>query len=197
MSGVAMTGAESTRPLGERGGLRLAIRPRAERSTGCLIREPHSPDLIAGVRIEPLRLWPDDRGYFLEVMRRGRGLTAGLDTSSLQVSCALSYPGTIKALHYHFEQTDLWAPVEGQLQVCLYDLRAESASFGACNTLYAGALQPWQILIPPGVGHGYKVIGPQAAVLVYVTDRFYNPADEGRIPYNDPGVNYDWETQHK
>ncbi|MBI3664966.1 MAG: dTDP-4-dehydrorhamnose 3,5-epimerase family protein [Acidobacteria bacterium] len=173
------------------------MRPRAERNIGSLIREPGSPDLIAGVRIEPLRLWPDDRGYFLEVMRRGRGLTAGVDTASLQVSCALSYAGTIKALHYHFEQTDLWVPVEGQFQVCLFDLRAGSPSFGACNTLFAGTLQPWQILIPPGVGHGYKVIGPQSAVLVYVTDRFYNPDDEGRIPYNDPGVNYDWEMQHK
>ena len=28
-------------------------------------------------------------------------------------------------------------------------------------------------------------------------DRFYNPDDEGRIPYNDPRLSYDWETQHK
>ena len=30
-----------------------------------------------------------------------------------------------------------------------------------------------------------------------MTDRFYNPQDEGRIPYNDPAINYDWETQKK
>jgi dTDP-4-dehydrorhamnose 3,5-epimerase-like enzyme len=30
-----------------------------------------------------------------------------------------------------------------------------------------------------------------------MTDKFYNPADEGRTPYNQPGINYDWETQHK
>ena len=53
------------------------------------------------------------------------------------------------------------------------------------------------MLIPPGVAHGYKVIGGDEALLVYLTDRFYNPKDEGRIPYNDPGINYDWETQHK
>ena len=34
-------------------------------------------------------------------------------------------------------------------------------------------------------------------MLVYMTDRFYNPQDEGRIPYNDPSINYDWETQKK
>jgi dTDP-4-dehydrorhamnose 3,5-epimerase-like enzyme len=30
-----------------------------------------------------------------------------------------------------------------------------------------------------------------------MTDRCYNPADEGRIAYNDPQVGYDWELQHK
>jgi len=65
------------------------------------------------------------------------------------------------------------------------------------NTLYVGALRPWHVLIPPGVAHGYKVIGGQECLLVYLTDRFYNPADEGRIPYDDPGINYDWETQRK
>jgi len=186
-----------SRLLGESNGIRLAVRPRAGRNTGALIRELNSPELIEGVRIEWLRLHPDDRGYFLEVIRLGAGLCAQLGTANLQISSALSYPGTIKALHYHFEQTDLWSPVHGQLQVCLFDLREDSATFGACNTLYIGALQPWQVLIPPGVGHGYKVLGTEPAVLVYVTNRFYNPADEGRLAYNDPEVNYDWETQHK
>ena len=32
---------------------------------------------------------------------------------------------------------------------------------------------------------------------VYLTDRTYNPEDEGRLPYDDPGIAYDWETQRK
>ncbi len=63
--------------------------------------------------------------------------------------------------------------------------------------MYAGALKPWQILIPPGVGHGYKVIGEHAGMLVYVTNRLYNPKDEGRIAHNDHAIAYDWELQHK
>ncbi len=184
-------------PLGERHGRSLAAPFRERHDTGAAIRQPGSTELIAGVRIERVQLWPDDRGYFLEVMRQGQGLAAELGNGPLQFSSAVSYPGTIKALHYHFEQTDLWVPVHGQLQVCLVDLRVDSATFGACNTLYIGTLQPWQVLIPPGVGHGYKVIGAEPAVLCYVTNRFYNPEDEGRLAYDDPGINYDWELQHK
>jgi dTDP-4-dehydrorhamnose 3,5-epimerase len=65
------------------------------------------------------------------------------------------------------------------------------------NTLYVGVLRPWRLKIPPGVGHGYKVIGQESAILAYLTDRFYDPQDEGRLEYNHPYLNYDWELQHK
>lgn len=162
-----------------------------------MIRTPDSPDLIEGVTIRPFELWPDDRGYFLEVARMGQGLAAGFPAESTQVSAALSYPGTIKAFHYHLHQTDLWVPATGMFQVTLVDLRPESRTFGRKNTMYVGALKPWQFLIPPGVGHGYKIIGEQPGILVYVTNRLYNPKDEGRIAYNDPSIAYDWELQHK
>ena len=35
----------------------------------------------------------------------------------------------------------------------------------------------------------------EAGLLVYATNRFYNPEDEGRIPFDDPGINYDWVTR--
>ena len=171
--------------------------PACKKGIGNVISSTESKELIAGVRASAVPLWPDDRGYFMEVVRVGKGLPQDFPKESTQVSAALSYPGTIKAFHFHRHQTDLWLPVQGMFQVALVDLRKASPTFGARNTLYLGALRPWQLLIPPGVAHGYKVIGPTPAMLVYVTDRFYNPEDEGRIAYNDPQIQYDWETQHK
>ncbi|HEY6391311.1 MAG TPA: dTDP-4-dehydrorhamnose 3,5-epimerase family protein [Bryobacteraceae bacterium] len=171
--------------------------PACEKGIGKVILTPDSKDLIAGVRLAPYALWPDDRGYFLEVTRIGHGLAADFPKDSTQVSAALSYPGTIKAFHFHRHQTDCWAPVQGMFQVALVDLRKGSATFGVRNTIYLGTLRPWQLLIPPGVGHGYKVIGSAPGFLVYLTDRFYDPQDEGRISYDDEGIHYDWELQHK
>jgi dTDP-4-dehydrorhamnose 3,5-epimerase len=164
---------------------------------GALISSPAAPQLIEGVRIQTAALWPDDRGYFQEILRFGEGIAGGYPAATTQISAATGYPDTIKAFHYHRRQTDFWSAVAGMLQVALVDLRPDSATFGRINTMYLGELRPWQILIPPGVGHGYKVIGVKPATLVYVTDRIYNPADEGRIPYNHPGINYDWTLQHK
>ena len=171
--------------------------PECAKGIGSVITSPTATDLIEGVRIQPLTIWPDDRGYFLEVQRLGRGLAAQFPPETSQISTAFNYPGTIKAFHYHLHQTDCWTPAVGMLQVALVDLRQGSDTFGARNTIYVGGLRPWQILIPPGVGHGYKVIGKDPAILIYMTDRFYNPQDEGRIPYSDPGIHYDWELQHK
>ena len=174
----------------------LAI-PRCGKGIGDVIRSLESPQLISGVGLAEYQLWPDDRGYFLEVLRMGNGLAASFPSNSTQVSAALSYAGTIKAFHYHERQTDFWVPVQGMFQVVLVDLRSSSPTFGRRNTLYVGNLRPWHILIPPGVAHGYKVIGSDAAMLVYVTNRFYDPSDEGRIPYDDSSIQYDWELQHK
>ena len=188
MSAVALGALES--------GAELAV-PVVEPGIGRVILSPASPDLIAGVELKPFALWPDDRGYFLEVARLGEGLVADFPADGSQVSAALNYPGIIKAFHFHKFQTDYWVPAAGLLQVALVDLRRESKTFGAKNTLYLGAMRPWQVRIPPGVAHGYKVIGEQPSVLIYITNRKYDPKDEGRIPYNDTAIAYDWELQHK
>lgn len=202
MAAEALTNplTENVVSLGTKNGMEMAILARSEKTLGKIIFKPDSPDLIDGVQIEPLAVHPDDRGFFMEIGRLGKGLAAKMTpegSRQIQVSFTLTYPGTIKAIHYHSEQTDLWTPVSGMLQVFLYDLRRHSRTFGAINTIYAGRFRPWQILIPPGVGHGYKALGVEPVQLIYLTDRHYNPADELRISYNDPNIAYDWETQHK
>ncbi len=156
-----------------------------------MITSRDCPQLIAGVEISEGQIWPDDRGFFTELYRLPEG------SGPMQVSASLSYPGTIKAVHYHHHQTDLWAPVQGQFQMVLIDLRCKSPTFGRVNTVFAGEWQAWRLCIPPGVGHGYKVLGRGPGLMIYATDRFYDPEDEGRIAYDDGGLNYAWETQFR
>jgi dTDP-4-dehydrorhamnose 3,5-epimerase len=188
--------AKAGRRIAHAGDLELML-PECQKGLGQIINSPTSADLIEGVHIDSLHVYPDDRGYFVELQRIGKGLAAQFPAATTQVSAALNHPGAIKAFHYHLHQTDCWNPVRGLLQVALADLRTGSPTFGRRNTMYIGPLRPWQVLVPPGVAHGYKVIGTEDALLVYLTDRFYNPQDEGRIPYDDPSINYDWETQRK
>ena len=171
--------------------------PQCNKGIGTVITSPASPGLIDGVHIELHSVWPDDRGQFMEVLRVGHGLAGAFPPATTQVSATVTYPGIVKAFHYHLRQYDCWTVVTGMLQIALADVRKGSPTFGQRNTLYVGNSRTWQVLIPPGVAHGYKVIGTESAVLVYVTSSFYDPADECRMAYDDRHLNYDWETQFK
>jgi dTDP-4-dehydrorhamnose 3,5-epimerase len=192
---------QPTKLVAEHAGIRLVVVGHPQAGWGAIITEVRSPQLIQGVELEALTHFPDDRGSFAELFRFGEpGITRDYNSGSgsqVQVSYTLAYPGAIKAIHYHFDQTDLWAPLSGMFQVFLCDLRESSPSCGQVNTLFVGTHRPWKLRIPPGVGHGFKVAGTEAGVLVYATNRFYNPQDEGRMAYDDPDVNYDWVTRPK
>jgi dTDP-4-dehydrorhamnose 3,5-epimerase len=46
------------------------------------------------------------------------------------------------------------------------------------------------VKIPPGVAHGCRAL--ERSHLFYVTSNVYSPEDEGRIPHDDPTIDYDW-----
>lgn len=150
---------------------------------------------IAGVRVKELVRHPDDRGFFSEILRDDDGLLRNFGQASL----SMSYPGVIKAFHYHERQDDLWFFPVGAAQVVLHDLREGSDTQGITQVLYAGEDFPRLIVIPVGVAHGYRVLGQKPLMIVYFTTESYVAArpDEKRIPWDDPGIGFDWTTQYR
>lgn len=111
----------------------------------------------------------------------------------------MSYPGVIKAFHYHENQDDLWFFPSGNAQVVLFDLRTDSPTKGKTDVYYMGEENPIMLLIPKGVAHGYRVLGQEPAVIIYFTTKSYNKEepDEKRIAWNDPRINFNWETKFR
>jgi dTDP-4-dehydrorhamnose 3,5-epimerase len=145
--------------------------------------------MIEGVILQDLVTHADERGFFREIIR----VTDDFFKEGFgQWSHSLMYQGVVKAWHVHQLQIDWWYVGIGVLKVALHDTRSGSATFRETMDLQMGENQTVRVLrIPPGVAHGCKCIsGP--AHLFYITSRIYDPADEGRIPYDDPAVGYDW-----
>lgn len=145
-------------------------------------------DAIEGVVITELSTYPDERGYFREIFR----IEDTLLKEAAQVSATMSYPGVIKAFHYHNEQDDLWYCGSGMIQAVLYDRRDGSATQGKTQVVVMGEQRPLSLFIPHGVVHGYKVLGPKSALVLYATSRVYDPVDELRLPHDDAEINFDW-----
>jgi len=116
-----------------------------------------------------------------------------------QTSYTETYPGVVKAFHWHKKQYDIWFPMKGSLQVVLYDLREDSSTFKQTQVIYAGEDNPLLILIPPKVAHGYRVLGDKRAGLLYHTSEVYDSSnpDEERIAFDDKDVAFDWQTENK
>ncbi len=150
---------------------------------------------LNGVIIKVLTTHTDDRGYFREVLRDDDQLLSNFG----QTSVTVTYPGVIKAFHYHEQQDDLWYVANGMAQVVLYDMRESSPTYKQTQVIFAGEQNPVLIKIPIGVAHGYRVLGEKPVMLFYHTTKSYdakNP-DEKRIPFDDPGIGFDWTTQNR
>jgi dTDP-4-dehydrorhamnose 3,5-epimerase len=145
---------------------------------------------IEGVTIKSLVRHPDDRGYFEELIR----VTDPFFSEGFgQLSQSKMYPGVVKAWHVHKTQIDWWYVAFGRLRVALHDLREGSPTQGVTQELQLGDdLPPAVLKIPAGVAHGCRVIGQTPAHLFYVTSCTYDLAEEGRLPYEDPKIGYDW-----
>jgi dTDP-4-dehydrorhamnose 3,5-epimerase len=151
--------------------------------------------MINDVSVKQLKKYCDDRGFFAEIIKDGEETFHEVK----QTSYTETQPGVIKAFHWHKKQWDVWFVVRGMAQVVLHDLRDDSSTRGETQVIFAGADNPVLISIPPGVAHGYRVIGNEKVALFYHTSEAYNPEspDEERIDFDDPSIGFDWTTQNR
>ena len=149
--------------------------------------------MIDGVLTKPLRIHCDDRGFLTELCKEGEPTYRQIK----QTTYTEAHPGVIKAFHWHKKQFDIWFFTRGWAQVVLHDLREDSPTKGETNVFYMGEKNPLLVLIPPGVAHGYRVLGGETAGLLYHTSEAYDPKapDEERIDYDDPMIGFDWTTK--
>ena len=71
---------------------------------------------IHDVRTKPLRVVSDERGWLLEILRAD---DRELFTRFGQVYLSATYPGVVKAWHYHQVQVDNFACVSGMVKLVL------------------------------------------------------------------------------
>jgi dTDP-4-dehydrorhamnose 3,5-epimerase len=145
---------------------------------------------IHGVKTKTMRVIPDERGYLMEILRAD---DAELFTKFGQVYVSATYPGVVKAWHYHERQVDNFACVAGMVKLVLVDTRPDSPTNGAVNEFFIGTQNPTLVQVPNLVYHGWKCISQEVALVVNTPTEPYNYAqpDEYRVDARDT-LPYDW-----
>lgn len=146
--------------------------------------------MIDGVRTKPLRVIPDERGRLMEILRMDDPLFQRFG----QVYMTTTYPGVVKAWHYHKKQTDNVAVVRGMIKLALYDSREDSPTRGDVDEFFVGEHSPVLVQIPQGVYHGWKCVGESEAIVINIpTEAYdYDQPDEFRVDPHQNDIPYDW-----
>jgi len=154
---------------------------------------PPSRTPIHDVRSKRLRVIPDERGWLMEILRSD---DRELFRKFGQVYVSATYPGVVKAWHFHKHQVDYFACVAGMVKLVLVDTRDESPTNGAINEFFIGTQNPTLIEVPNLVYHGWKCISPEPALVVNVpTEPYvYDQPDEYRLAPHGT-LPYDWTRQ--
>jgi dTDP-4-dehydrorhamnose 3,5-epimerase len=145
---------------------------------------------IQGVRVKPLRVIPDERGWLMEILRCDEDLFGGFG----QVYVTTAYPGVVKAWHCHRKQVDNFTCVHGMMKVALYDARPDSPTSRVLMEFFVGERNPLLLQVPPGVYHGFKALGEKTAIFVNIPTLPYDygEPDEYRLPPDTGEIPYEW-----
>lgn len=146
--------------------------------------------LIEGVDVRGANVLPDERGRLGEIMRADDPWFEKFG----QVYFTTTYPGIVKAWHYHTKQTDHFYVMKGLVKVGLFDGRDDSPTKGCVNTLYLGEHKPGLVKIPPGVYHGWMCVSDCEAYILNVVSEMYDhkAPDEFRLDAHNNDIPFDW-----
>ena len=123
------------------------------------------------MKVKPLRVIPDERGWLMEILRVDE---TEIFTKFGQVYVSATYPGVVKAWHYHRRQTDNFVCLSGMVKLVLIDTRDDLPDQGAVNEFFLGVENRTLVQVPPLVYHGWKCISPEMATVLNVPNEPYS-----------------------
>ena len=145
---------------------------------------------IHDVKTKSLRLIPDEPGWLMEILRNDE---APLFVKFRQVYVSATYPGVVKAWHYHQKQVDNFVCVAGMVKLVLVDTRPDSPTNGAINEFFLGNQNPMLVQVPNLVYHGWKCISPEVSLVVNAPTEPYHYVDPDEFRLEPHGtLPYDW-----
>lgn len=149
---------------------------------------------LPGVKLIDLRVFHDERGYFLESFQEQRYETLlGLKSPFVQDNYSYSKHHVLRGLHFQslHPQGKLLRVAQGEIYDVTVDVRPASTTFGQWQGLVLSNAKPQQLWIPPGFAHGFVVLSDEASVEYKCTD-YYRPEDEACLSWNDPELAIEW-----
>ncbi|MBI5208510.1 MAG: dTDP-4-dehydrorhamnose 3,5-epimerase [Elusimicrobia bacterium] len=148
---------------------------------------------LPGLLLIEGKVFPDDRGFFLEGYREAEMAEAGIPRF-VQDNISRSVKTTVRGLHYQklpAAQGKLMRCLRGKVYDVAVDLRKGSPTYGRWAAVELSDERNLTLWIPAGFAHGFYTLSDVADILYKTTTYFSLEHDRG-IRWNDPAVAIRW-----
>jgi dTDP-4-dehydrorhamnose 3,5-epimerase len=144
---------------------------------------------ITGVLQRRLVRHEDERGVLREAWRSSWSAAPG-SGPIVQANHTVTRAGSLRGLHFHQRQTDVWVVLDGRAHVGLVDIRdlITRGTMGPRVALELGSGDC--LLIPVGVAHGLWALTDVS--LLYLVSTEYDGTDEHGFAWDDPTAAVHW-----
>ena len=148
---------------------------------------------LDGVRIIKPRVFPDERGFFMETFNAADATSEGLPTLYVQDNHSLSSKGVLRGLHYQYPQWQgkLIRAASGEIFDVAVDIRQGSPTYGEWLGVVLSAENKLQLYVPEGFAHGFVVLSATADLL-YKCTTLFDPGQDCCLMWNDPDIGVEW-----
>ncbi len=152
---------------------------------------------ISGLVLVEPRVFPDDRGFFLESYKESDFARAGISFHFVQDNHSLSIRNVIRGLHFQRaprSQGKLVRVMRGKVWDVAVDLRKGSPTFTRWMSIELSDENNRMLFIPAGFAHGFLALTDDVHLLYKCTEE-YDAALDGGIRWDDPDVGIAWPVQ--
>ena len=149
--------------------------------------------IVEVVLVEP-KIFPDERGFFLESFKASDFEHAGLPGSFLQDNFSFSKKNVIRGLHYQKNskaQGKLVSVLKGCIWDVAVDIRKGSDTYLKWVAVELSDRNHAMLYMPPGFAHGFAALSDEVHLLYKCTNEYDPQADAG-IRWDDPDIAIHW-----
>ena len=150
---------------------------------------------FTGLKIVQLKIYHDNRGFFVERFNKKLFQDLGLPVDYFQDNHSLSTPNVIRGLHFQNNpsQAKLVGCLRGKILDVAVDIRKDSPTLGKYFSIELSAENGKLLFIPEGFAHGFAVLGNEPADVMYKVDNQFSKEGDGGIRFNDPDLKIYWQ----
>ena len=152
------------------------------------------PTELPGVILIEPRVFPDERGFFLESYRASEFTAAGIADQFVQDNHSYSDRGVLRGIHYQLPphaQGKLVQVIAGAALDVAVDLRRSSPTFGAYEAYELSGENHRMLYIPPGFGHAFLAL-KNGTHFVYKCTAEYHKDSEAGVRWDDSEIGIRW-----